>query len=358
MHYQLYSQVCMTQKQGRGNTFPTFGKLLGAVAFVLGLTALSPSAHAADALPGKGVKVQPIQSSIAEERFQTQLVVRGLQKLGYDVQPIKEIEYATGFVAIANGDATFLAVDWVPLHNDFYKNAGGDAKFYRQGTYVNNSAQGYLIDKKTADKYHITNIEQLKDPKIAKLFDTNGDGKADLTGCNPGWGCELTIEHQLDAYKLRQTVTHNQGNYSALMADTITRYKEGKPVLYYTWTPYWVSGVLRPGKDVVWLEVPFSSLPGDQAKIDTKLPNGKNYGFPVNTQHIVANKAFAEKNPAAAKLFAIMQLPIADINAENNMMRDGQGSSSDIDRHADSWIKAHQKTFDSWIEQAKAAAKS
>ena len=49
---------------------------------------------------------------------------------------------------------------------------------------------GYLIDKKTAEKYHITNIEQLKDPKIASLFDANGDGKADMTGCTPGWGCD------------------------------------------------------------------------------------------------------------------------------------------------------------------------
>ncbi|OLT68771.1 hypothetical protein BI334_30540 [Moorena producens 3L] len=33
--------------------------------------------------------------------------------------------------------------------------------------------------------------EQLKNPKIAKLFDSDGDGKANLTGCNPGWGMEL-----------------------------------------------------------------------------------------------------------------------------------------------------------------------
>ncbi len=66
-------------------------------------------------------------------------------------------------------------------------------------------------------------------------------------------------------------------------------------MLYYTWTPYWVSDVLKPGKDVVWLQVPFSSLPGEQKNIDTKLANGANYGFPVNTMHIVANKAWAEK---------------------------------------------------------------
>lgn len=329
-------------------------RLLATSAIALGLTTAGAQAIAQE-LPGKGIKVQPIKSSIAEEAFQTLLVSRGLEKLGYDVQPIKEIEYATGFMAIANGDATFLATNWVPLHDDFYKNAGGDAKLYRKGTYVTNSAQGYLIDKKTATEHNITNIEQLKDPKIAKLFDTNGDGKADLTGCNPGWGCELAIEHHLDAYKLRGTVTHNQGSYSALIADTIARFKQGQPILYYTWTPYWVSGVLRPGQDVVWLEVPFSSLPGEQAKIDTKLPNGKNYGFPVNTQHIVANKAFADKNPAAAKLFELMKLPVADINAQNLRMRDGQNKQADIDRHVDGWIKAHQQLFDGWIAQARAA---
>ncbi len=282
--------------------------------------------------------------------------MKALEKLGYDVKPIKEVEYPTAHIAIANGDATFMADHWNPMHADFYKNAGGDAKLSRKGVYSDNAAQGYLIDKKTADKYHITNIGQFKDPKIAKLFDADGDGKADLTGCTPGWGCEAVIEHQLTAFKLRDTVTHQQGSYSALIADTITRFKAGKPVFYYTWTPYWVSAQLKPGKDVVWLEVPFSSLPGEQSKLDTTLPNGKNYGFVVNKQQIVANKIFVEKNPAAGKLFEVMQLPIQDINAENNRMAQGENTAADIERHTDGWIKAHQKTFDSWIAQAVAAA--
>lgn len=321
-----------------------------------GLLAFGLATHAATDLPGKGVKVQPLQSAIAEETFQTLLVSRGLEKLGFDVQPIKEIEAATGHVAISNGDATFLADHWDPLHADFYKNGGGDAKLFRKGVYSGNAAQGYLIDKKTAEKYNITHLDQLKDPELAKLFDSTGDGKADLTGCNPGWGCELVIEHQLTAFGLRDTVSHAQGSYSALIADTITRFNTGLPVLYYTWTPYWVSGVLRPGQEVVWLEVPYSSLPGEQAKLDTQLPNGKNYGFTLNTQRIVANKTFTDENPSAAKLFEIMQLPVGDINAQNQRMKNGENSEQDIAKHTDAWIKGHQKTFDSWIQQAQAAA--
>jgi len=324
------------------------------ISLSLAATGQSPLADAP--LPGKGVKVVALKSSIAEETFQTLLVMRALAKLGYDVQPFEEIEYPTAHVAVANGDATVLTTHWNPLHADFYKNAGGDAKLYRQGTYSDNAAQGYLIDKKTADAHGITNIAQLQDPKIARLFDIDGDGKADLTGCNPGWGCEAVIEHHLSAYKLRNTVTHQQGSYAALMADTITRYRAGNPILYYTWTPFWVSGVLKPGRDVVWLEVPFSSLPGEQSGLDTRLPNGKNYGFVVNKQQIVANKAFARQHPDAAKLFAIMHLPVDDINAQNNLMAQGQNTLADIERHTDGWIRAHQQTFDGWIAQARAAA--
>ena len=334
---------------------PHLPQVLRQLAAATSLALLTLGAQA-QALPGKGVTVLPLKSSIAEETFQTLLVMKGLEQLGYDVQPIKEVEYPTAHIAIAQGDATFLADHWNPLHADYYKNAGGDAKLYRKGIFSANAAQGYLIDKKTADAHRISNIAQLKDPKIAALFDTNGDGKADLTGCNPGWGCEAVIEHQLDAYGLRPTVTHNQGSYSALIADTITRFKAGKPVLYYTWTPYWVSNELKPGKDVVWLEVPFSSLPGEQKGSNTQLPNGKNYGFVVNSQQIVANKAWAEKNPAAARLFEVMRLPVADINAQNHLMSQGQNQAADIERHVNAWIKAHQKTFDGWLQQARAVA--
>jgi ABC-type proline/glycine betaine transport system permease subunit/ABC-type proline/glycine betaine transport system substrate-binding protein len=234
----------------------------------------------ANDLPGKGVTVLPLKSSLAEEAFQTLLVMRALEKLGYTVEPMKDLEPATEHLAIANGDATFMANHWSLLHADFYKNSGGDAKLWRTGVYSDGAVQGYLIDRKTAEQYNITNIAQLKDPAIAKLFDADGDGKADLTGCNPGWGCELAIENHLTAYQLRDTVTHKQGSYAALMADTIARFKQDKPVLYYTWTPYWVSAVLRPGTDVVWLQVPFSS--SQEGAANTQLPNGKNYGFQAN----------------------------------------------------------------------------
>lgn len=321
-----------------------------------GALAATAAPVVAQDLPGTGIEVQPLKSSIAEETFQTLLVMKGLERLGYDVEPIKEIEYAAAHIAIANGDGTFLASHWDPLHIDFYEKAGGDGKLFRQGVYAPRGLQGYLIDRKTAQEHGITNLGQLKDPAVARLFDANGDGKADLTGCTPGWGCEGVIEHHLDAYGLRDTVTHNQGSYSAIIADTIARYRQGESILYYTWTPYWVSGVLVPNKDVVWLQVPFSALPGARGDVDTALPDGSNYGFQANDQRIVANREFAESNPAAAKLFELMRVSANDISAQNLRMRDGEDSAKAIERHADAWIRANRETFETWIAQALAAA--
>lgn len=298
--------------------------------------------------------IQPLQSPLAEETFQTLIVVKALEELGYRVNPPKEVDYNVAFTSIANGDATFMAVHWLPLQADKYANAGGDTRLYRQGTFVEGAVQGYMIDKKTAETYNITNLAQLKDPKLAKLFDSDGNGKADLIGCSPGWSCEYTVSQHIDGYGLSRTVEVTQGNYSALIANTIAQYQNGKSVLYYTWTPYWVSGVLVPGKDVVWLQVPNRPDPG-KTVADTNLANGKNYGFTVSSMHIVANKTFTDAHPDAARLFAVMRLPAGDISAQNMAMRNGQNSSQDIERHAEAWIKFHRAQFDEWIERAKSA---
>lgn len=339
-------------------TLHALRRLTTAALSACALTLAAPTLAASDPqLPGKGVTVQPIKSSVAEETFQHVLIMKALQQLGYDVKPLREVEYATGHLALANGDATFLATHWTPLHDNYFSNSGGDAKLWRDNTYSGGAIQGYLIDKKTADAYGIDNLSKLADPQIAKLFDVDGDGKADLTGCTPGWGCEAQIEAQLTAYKLRDTVTHVSGNYSALIADVIQRYKAGQPVLYFTWTPYWVSSVMVPGKDVVWLQVPFSAQAGELADQDTTLPNGRNYGAIINEQRIVANRAFIEANPAAKKLFEVMKLPVGDITAQNNAMNNGENTERDIERHADGWIKAHQTLFNSWLDAARAAAR-
>ncbi|MEI2580596.1 glycine betaine/L-proline ABC transporter substrate-binding protein ProX [Scytonema sp. PRP1] len=309
-------------------------------------------------MPGIDVEVQSAHSTLQEDRFQTEIVNIGLRKLGYKTPEPKQIEYATMFPAIGNGELQYTPAFWEKSHGSFFEKAGGKQKLEKVGVLVRNALQGYQIDKKTADKYNITSLAQLKDPAIAKLFDSDGDGKANLTGCNSGWFCEFVIEHHIQAYGLKDTVKQDRGSYSALIIDTITRQKQGKSVLYYTWTPTWTSAVLKPGKDVIWLEVPFTSLPKEQKDLTAKDTSfdGKNLGFPVDNIRIVANQEFLARNPAAKRLFELIQIPINDINAQNQRFKQGENSIPDICRHAQEWIKSHQVLFDGWVEEAKKAS--
>jgi glycine betaine/proline transport system substrate-binding protein len=306
-------------------------------------------------LPGAGKTIQPMTTGRADHYFQHFIVQIGLEQLGYTVDKHLEAQFPAIHLSIGLGDADYTAVHWNPLHIKFYEKSGGGTSMQRVGKLVEGAAQGYLIDKATADKYNITNLAQLKDPKLAKLFDSDDDGKANLTGCNPGWGCEGVIEHQLDAFKLRDTVDHNQGIYFALIADTITRYKAGESILYYTWSPLWVSSILKPGIDTVWLDVPFSSLPG-RPDADTKMPNGKNSGFTINTVGILANDKFLAENPAAKKFFELVTIPIDDINTAILRQYDGEKTVKQVRKHAEEWVKQNQTQFSAWVEAAKQAS--
>ena len=303
--------------------------------------------------PGEGITLRPVIQPVIEEMFQARIIFRALQDLGYTVAEPEEILAQTAHLEVGTGDADFFTDSWNALHDAFYQEAGGDKVMSKVGTLVEGALQGCLVDKASFDA-GITDLAQLKDPAIAARFDADGDGKADLAGCVPGWGCERVIEHQLTAYDLRATVTHNQGEYNAIIADTIARFKTGKPVLYYTWTPYWVSGALVPGKDVEWLSVPFTSLP-DGATGNTEY-QGKNLGFAVDSLRIIARNDVLAANPAAKKLFEVAKIDINDISAENKLIADGENTSAAIDKHVDDWIKANQSTYDGWLAAARKAA--
>ena len=79
-------------------------------------------------------------------------------------------------------------------------------------------------------------------------------------------------------------------------------------------------------------------------------------GFVVSDIRIVANKKFAEGNPAAKKFFEVFTLPLADINAQNARMNEGEKSQKDIEKHVDEWIGKNTDKWNGWLEEARKAA--
>jgi glycine betaine/proline transport system substrate-binding protein len=330
------------------------------------MLSLALPAFAAQHLPGKGVKVQPARATWNTGYFQEALVRAGLEELGYNVKKPKELQNPLFYQSLALGDVDYWANGWFPVHEgQLPKN------FYDKGEKVgyvvkSGGLQGYLVSKKDAEKFNIKSLDDFKRPEVKEAFDANGDGKADLTACPAGWGCEQTITHHLDVYDLKEHVNPIKASYSASMADALARYNSGKPVFFYTWAPNWTIFKFKPGEDVVWINVP-EIIPTEAQKdqVDRLTASGItgavsdpiNLGFVVADIQIVANKKFLAENPAAKEFFKHFTLPLGDINAQNTLMEEGEKSQKDIERHSQAWIKKNQETWNSWLEAARNAAK-
>ncbi len=333
---------------------------------VLLLLSLAMPAIAASDQPGKGVKIQPARATWNTGYFQEALVREGLKELGYQVAQPKELQNPLFYQAVALGDVDYWTNGWFPLHTGQMPKRGAD-RIEKVGYLVKaGGLQGYLVSKKDVEKYNIKSLDDFKRPEVMKAFDANGDGKADLTACPPGWGCEKVITHHMDAYGLNDYINQIKAGYSASMADAVSRFNAGKPVFFYTWAPNWTIFKLQPGKDVMWINVPEIKPNESQASdadlmtvsgITGAVSDPLKAGFVVNDIRIVGNKKFLSKNPAAKKFFEVIKLPLADINEQNTKMQNGEKSQKDVERHAQEWIAKNQDKWNSWLAEARAAAK-
>ena len=276
--------------------------------------------------------------------FQAEIYKKALEKMGYKVSGPTVMKPQVFYVAAAAGDMDLWVNGWFENHNTYVKEAMGKVK--PVGYVVEKGGlQGYLIDKKTADKFNIKSIMDIK--KHAKEFDINDDGKADMVACPPGWGCEMIITKHFTELGLGEFINPLKADYSASMADTISRYKNGKSILFYTWTPNWSVGTLKLGEDVVWIEAPYSDT--KEVKVPNATKSKLNMGFAVNDIRAAANVDFLKANPKVEKMLKKASIPLADIAEQNLKMNDGEKSEKAIKKHAEEWIKANQSTFDSWI---------
>ncbi|MEF2230441.1 MAG: glycine betaine/L-proline ABC transporter substrate-binding protein ProX [Pseudodesulfovibrio sp.] len=326
---------------------------------------LATAAFALDMQPGKGVTVRPARATWNTGFFQEALIHKGLAELGYDVQKPKDLQNPIFYKSVTLGDVDYWANGWFPMH-DAQLPKNFDEKAERIGYVAKAGGMGgYLVSKRDVDKFGIKSLDDFKRPEVKKAFDANGDGKADLIACPPGWGCEKVIAHHMQAYGLEDDINPVKASYEAGMASAMGEYKAGKPVFFYTWTPNWTVYKFKPGKDVLWINVPEIN-PSDAQKdsvermtvagVEGAVSDPLKAGFVAADIRCVANKQFLAANPAAARFLKLFTLSLADISEQNTRMNDGEKSDKDVARHADEWIAKHQDQWNRWLAAAREAA--
>ena len=86
----------------------------------------------------------------------------------------------------------------------------------------------------------LTKMSQLQDSQVIHALDSNGDGKAEITGIDSGAGMMITLNNYISGnttWKADYTVTSSSG--SGMTASLDTAYKAQEPIVVTLWSPHW-----------------------------------------------------------------------------------------------------------------------
>jgi glycine betaine/proline transport system substrate-binding protein len=298
--------------------------------------------------------------------MQAAIYAQILGELGYEVgDPADNTRDPNGFYpALASGQFDLWVNGWFPLHDIYLEGElvtgqSVDLPIEPVGYQVRSGAlQGYMIDKATSDAMGITSMSQLADASVARVFDRDGDGQADLIGCNDGWGCQTVIDDHIDDLDWGDNVEQISGDYNDLVAGVRESIAVGESVLFYAWTPNWTYEVLTPGEDVVWLESP--ALDDEEGNTEVRGLRGCasdpcNLGWAVSSIRAVGNEDFLDDNDEVRRLLEVVTIPLEDIAAQNAKMAAAEMgySENQINADAANWIEANRDTVDGWLATAR-----
>ena len=318
------------------------------------------------ALPGEGVTVTMARGNWRETYFQNYVVQLLLEELGYDVGDPEEITPATFYPAVAQGDFDLWASSWPLNHTPLLQGESpdggtfGDKAGYVGTMMASGALQGLLVDIPSVEQFGFKTLgELLDDPEAVAHFDTDGDGKADLNGCDDGWGCQKVMNDTIAKNGWDDRIAQVSATHSALFAESESSYAAGGPVLQYVWTPTAFVGKLVPGRDVLWLAIePAQALEGQDglsAVGDACTNDPCTTMFTPSDIVVTANKEFLSANPAAASLLESFELDPLAVAVQAVAIDAGADSDAEIKAAAVEWVANNRDQIDPWIEAALAA---
>ena len=196
----------------------------------------------------------------------------------------------------------------------------------------------YMADK-------VRSIDDLNNPEIAAMFDTDGNGKGEYWAGDVTWASTKRWQIKFKSYGLDSLWEPNIISADTFKAGLEAAYSSGKPQLFYYWTPeaihvkYDLTALAEPARfegceDVDldaedWLEV--SSFECVIA------PNDIFIGF---------SKSLETRNPPVADMLSNVQFTGDEINGWIVEMFENKRDPQIV---AEEWIAENQALVDSWI---------
>lgn len=223
--------------------------------------------------------------------------------------------------------------------------------------------EGIFVPRYVVEQHGVKKLEDLAKPEVAKLFDTDGNGKGELWGGEVGWESLNHTEVRAKSYGFDDTMELTTVATPVMLAQLKDAIEQKKPIAFYYWTPEWIHAAY----DLHRLKEPeFTGYTAESAKgterynpngcytfyqpaerADWKEASDIKCGQPPTRVNIAHSKALAERAPKISQFLRQVKLSADDVNQWIYAM---EVEGKPVEEVAKTWIDANRERIEKeWL---------
>ena len=100
--------------------------------------------------------------------------------------------------------------------------------------------EGIFVPGYVQDQHNIRKLADLAKPEVAKIFDTDGDGKGEYWAGAVGWEATNHSMVRAKSYGFDKHFTASTVEQPVFLAQLSAAYQRKEPIVFYYWTPEWI----------------------------------------------------------------------------------------------------------------------
>ena len=256
---------------------------------------------------------------------------------------------ATIFQAMdqGKGDIDVHPDVWLPNQESFTKKYVDGAGTVQLNGNPYQGNQGFCVPKKFGEDNKITDIADLGRPDVAKLMDSDGNGKGEMWIGAPGWASANVNEVKVRDYNLMEFIEPVRAEEAVKTARIKDAVAKGEGYAFYCYKPHavWfmfdVTMLSEPKFDAEMYKMVQPSDSPDwfkESKVATK--------DALKNVQIAWSKSLKDRSPAIAEFFERFGLEADDVSG---FAYEISGKGREPAEVAKEWIEKNPKRVDAWL---------
>ncbi|MBO9409454.1 glycine/betaine ABC transporter substrate-binding protein [Shimia sp. R9_1] len=192
----------------------------------------------------------------------------------------------------------------------------------------------------------VKSIEDLKNPEVAAMFDTDGNGKGEYWAGDVTWASTKRWQIKFKSYGLDGLWEPNIVSADTFKAGLEAAYTAEKPQLFYYWTPE----AIHVKYDLTAVQEPARTDGCEDVDLDAEdwlEVSEFNCVIASNDIYVAYSKSLEERNPPVAQMLSNVQFTGDEINGWIVEMFENKRDPREV---AEDWIADNMDTVKSWIE--------